>query len=267
MKKLIYTLLILVFAVSLNAQWVKKADGLDTTKALNGFVQLGTNIYSGYYGGVFLSTNDGDNWSSVSSGLNYNLVLALAGSGNNLYAGTYGGGVYRSTNSGTNWNLSGLSGSRVWSVCVKGTNVYAGLESGGLFVSSDSGATWSYANLGVSFIFSLAYIDNNIFAGTRSGIYRSTDNGNTWSNVYYLGIDVGCVAANGSNIFAGMSGGQVFINRQIMARTGLRAIQECRTTMFIVMLLQVILLLPVHFREECICQLTQEIAGYRKLKE
>ena len=45
--------------------------------------------------------------------------IALAVSGTNLFAGTYGGGVFLSTNNGTNWTAvnNGLTNSNVCSCC------------------------------------------------------------------------------------------------------------------------------------------------------
>lgn len=55
---------------------------------LDAFI-AGTNV-----GGVYLSTNNGTNWTSVNNGLtNYN-IYTLAVSGTNLFAGTYGAGVW-----------------------------------------------------------------------------------------------------------------------------------------------------------------------------
>lgn len=69
---------------------------------------LGTNLYAGTgdypvgSGGVFLSTNNGSNWTGVNNGLTNRGVNTLVVFGSNLLAGTYGG-VFLSTNNGTNW--------------------------------------------------------------------------------------------------------------------------------------------------------------------
>ena len=213
MKKIFFIFIFFILQQFLFSQWVKKSNGLDTTKVIFGFIQSGTNIYNCNYGGdftggVFLSTNSGNNWTAVNSGMTHTSVLSLASSGNNFYAGTYGGagGIFRSTNYGTNWILSGLSGHRIWSLCIKGTDVLAGTEWGGLYRSSDNGISWAYAGLSAGFIFSIASSNDNIFAGTRFGVYRSTDNGSNWTNVLSLGLDVNSVAINGSSIFVGTSG-------------------------------------------------------------
>ncbi len=45
--------------------------------------------------GVFLSTNNGTNWTSVNNGLTNTQVKDITVSGTNLFAGTWGHGVWR----------------------------------------------------------------------------------------------------------------------------------------------------------------------------
>ncbi|MBK7032468.1 MAG: hypothetical protein IPH49_04205 [Ignavibacteria bacterium] len=93
-----------------------------------------TNLFAGTYGsaGVFLSTNNGASWTAVNTGLTNNIVLSLAVSGSNLFAGTDGGGVFRSTNNGTSWTPvnTGLTKTIVRSLAVSGTDLFAGTEVG-----------------------------------------------------------------------------------------------------------------------------------------
>ena len=59
------------------------------------FATLGSSLFAGTNGGVFLSTNSGTSWTAVNTGLTNTVVNALAVSGSNLFAGTAGGGVWR----------------------------------------------------------------------------------------------------------------------------------------------------------------------------
>jgi photosystem II stability/assembly factor-like uncharacterized protein len=65
-------------------------------------------VYAGTVGGgVFKSTNGGENWTAMNTGLTNNEVFVLAIDPNTsatVYAGTYGGGVFKSTNGGENWS-------------------------------------------------------------------------------------------------------------------------------------------------------------------
>ena len=83
----------------LHAQWVQ-------TNSPQGFqiqclAASGTNLFAGdYQDGVFLSTDNGRNWTGMDSGLTNRNVNSLVVMGANLFAGT-GGGVFISTNNGT----------------------------------------------------------------------------------------------------------------------------------------------------------------------
>ncbi len=92
----------------------------------------GTNLYAGTDLGVFLSTNNGTNWIAMSNGLMSNPVVALTGSGTNLFAGTLNGGVFLSTNNGTSWTPinTGLAKTVIYILTVSGTNLFAGTEIG-----------------------------------------------------------------------------------------------------------------------------------------
>jgi hypothetical protein len=87
MKTIIVLCMIVLAASVSEAQWVQTNgpySGNVTCFAVNG-----TNLFAGTYGsGVFLSTNNGTSWVSVSTGLTNTNVEALAVSGTDLFAGT-----------------------------------------------------------------------------------------------------------------------------------------------------------------------------------
>ena len=68
------------------------------------FAVIGKNLFAGTDAGVFLSTDEGVNWTAMNLGLTKTYVKSLCVSGTNLCAGTNGGGVFLSTNSGGSWN-------------------------------------------------------------------------------------------------------------------------------------------------------------------
>jgi photosystem II stability/assembly factor-like uncharacterized protein len=152
---------------------------------------------------ALLSTDNGASWS-----IKNNAPAAFSSQSfgiNNIYifAGTpYGScGVLRCSVDSTTWNyinLGGLNILGVYSLVVNDSSVFAGTESYGIFSSTDNGDHWNSLNNGLADIstthFStLAVNGSNIFAGTsfspsisaitRKGIYRSTDNGTTWSTI------------------------------------------------------------------------------------
>jgi imidazolonepropionase-like amidohydrolase len=192
------------------------------------FAASGTNLFAGTGGGgVFLSTNNGTNWTST--GLTRDWVTALAVSGTNLFAGTGDSGVFLSTNNGTNWTSTGLTRDWVTALAVSGTNLFAGTFGGGVFLSTNNGKDWTAVNKGLRkhYINALAVSGTNLFAGTwGGGVFLSTNNGTSWTAVN-SGLTnplINALAVSGTNLFAGTEGSGVFLstnNGTNWASTGL----------------------------------------------
>jgi hypothetical protein len=53
--------------------------------------ESGTNVFSGTVHGVFLSTDNGTNWTAVNTGLTDAGIISLVAAGTNLFAGTVSG--------------------------------------------------------------------------------------------------------------------------------------------------------------------------------
>jgi photosystem II stability/assembly factor-like uncharacterized protein len=106
-----------------------------------------------------------------------------------LFAGSMYEGMFRSTDNGINW-LSckeGLMNLNIMStVCHPDGRILAGTESG-LYSSSDNGNTWTLMGMEYDYVQALA-VDSlgYIFAGTADGLYRSTNNGTTWDYIQYF---------------------------------------------------------------------------------
>ncbi|MCH8942325.1 MAG: T9SS type A sorting domain-containing protein [Bacteroidetes bacterium] len=86
-------------------------------------------------GGVFLSTNNGGNWTAVNNGLTNSVVRSFAIYGSNVFAGSAGDGVFLSTNNGSNWTAinDGLNYLSVYSLAISGNNIYAGTNGNGVY--------------------------------------------------------------------------------------------------------------------------------------
>ncbi|MEJ5306550.1 MAG: T9SS type A sorting domain-containing protein [Ignavibacteria bacterium] len=179
------------------------------------FVDDGVNLFAGGGGGVFLSTNNGNSWSSIKQGLTNTDVRSLVFLGTDLFAGTYGGGVFRSSNNGTNWSAvnSGLTDLEINCLTVSGTNLFAGTDGGGIFLSTNLGQTWTQVNSGLTgisakYVTSIIVHGNNIYAGTDgSGVYISINNGQSWISSSLGGRNVYCFSVSGTNLLAGTYGG------------------------------------------------------------
>jgi hypothetical protein len=189
------------------------------------FAASGSNVFAGsdtsgladFGGSVFLSTNNGADWTNVSTGLIGPEVRALAINGPNIYAGTGGNGVFVSTNNGTSWTAisAGLTNKFVNVLAVSGTYLFAGTTgpwddpTGGVFRSTDNGANWTKVNDGLTntVVLELAVSGANLFAGTPGGLFVSTNNGTNWTQTSLSTSYVAALAVSGTNIFASAQGG------------------------------------------------------------
>jgi len=144
---------------------------------------MGTNLFAGTSGNVYLSTDSGTSWNAVDTELRY--VTSFAVNETNLFAADAGGGVYLSTDSGSSWTyLHPGNTDRAPSLAVIGTNLFVGAYYGnccsdtlygGVYLSTDSGTSWSAVNTGLTNIavFSFTAIGTNVFAGTIGvGVWR-----------------------------------------------------------------------------------------------
>jgi ligand-binding sensor domain-containing protein len=147
---------------------------------------LGTTLFAGTHGGVFLSKDWGNSWTRLDPGPG-SIVNCFHIGGTDIFAGAHDG-VYFSTNNGNRW-ISANAGliNTVISVFVRdGTNLFAGTTHSGLFLSIDDGSNWVKTSLTAAYVSSLVVSPNgaggtNLFAGTSLGVSRSTDGGTHWT--------------------------------------------------------------------------------------
>ena len=186
-------------------------------------------IFAGTFegGGVYRSTDNGDNWTLIDNGLTNTYVTALAiNSSNNIFAATFGGGAFRSTDNGDSWTAlnTGVPNATFLSLAINASGyIFAGGDPlggpVGVLRSTDNGDSWEPVNNGLDtgngINALLATSNGSLFAGTYGdGVFRSTDNGDNWSQINngLTTIFVLSFATNASgDIFAGTYfGGGVF---------------------------------------------------------
>ncbi len=181
--KTIFTIISVLFLfVSIaNAQWTEcglYGGGVKQIVSNGSFLFVGTE-----YNGVFRSTNTGESWVKVNTGLLRKEITAMAVCGTTIYAGTTFG-TYLSTNNGDNWEKVqvGYTYENITSISVKGKVIFI-CWGEGVYCSTDSGSTWSTVSTGLPAKSSvcIALTDSMVFAGTTDGIYKSTDYGNSWT--------------------------------------------------------------------------------------
>jgi len=165
--------------------WVSKSVGL-TNLLGSGILKVGTRLF--YVGptGVFMSTNQGDNWNAA--GLSTTDVRSIAAINDILFVGTNGAGIYKSIDWGANWVTvnNGLNGATNFrAIESKGNSLFAAGPTGtGVFRSTDLGANWTLLSGGLTSGSYRGFASNSqlIVAGSfGGGVFYSTDNGDNWT--------------------------------------------------------------------------------------
>lgn len=138
-------------------------------------------------GGIFVSTDNGQNWKAT-KGIRAFQVYALAAFNGVLFAGGTGAPLFVSTDGGETWEFA---------LAPITVPVYDFVESGGRFYAATLGNgvwrmganpyLWEKADtsgLANQRVYALAASGGNLFAGTDGGgVFRSTDGGNSWTAV------------------------------------------------------------------------------------
>lgn len=195
MKKFILILIVFIYSNSFS-QWSRANAGVEGGVIFSVYAVPSTNtVYCGSNGsGVFKSTNGGDNWIPVNSGVSdYGFYPATFTSNTSAvfmganYSNTNGGGMYRTTNSGNSWQKinTGLAGLSLGiNMAVTVNNDIAIATDSGVFRSSDNGNSWSNisGNMGPAVSAKSLYFSNDtLIAGTKSGVYFSTGFFTNWT--------------------------------------------------------------------------------------
>lgn len=181
---------------------------MGSTGATRIFAGAGYSLAGGVQlqGGLFRRTPGEDEWQAVSAGLPEKVeVRAIAvhpGNPDMIYVGTQDG-PYRSTDGGNRWERLDFPerGAVVWSLGIHPTRpniVYAGLAPVALYRSEDGGDTWrklpqarspahcereGFDTRTIRITFDPGRPDD-IYVGLEvSGVIRSTDGGETWTDV------------------------------------------------------------------------------------
>ena len=223
--KLFFIAMLAVIGLSANAQW--QFVGLDSN--INVLAVKGDTIFAGTNGyGIYYSSNKGNSWTSVNTGLPwdsatnvYYSVSTFAIKGNNIFAGINDAGIFLSSNNGASWTSvnNGLlitnNETYIYALAVIDSNIFAGisLNGEGVYLSTNNGGSWTAADSGLppNGPLSFAIKGDSIFAGIEEqDIYLSSNNGGSWTAVN-TGLpaqaDVYSLAISGSNIFAGTNQG------------------------------------------------------------
>ena len=173
--------------------WTPVDSGLvDFQYFITALTASGTKLFAGTASGLCLSTDMGNNWSTLAgTGISpLQHINCVTANGSTIFAGMPSAMV-KSTDSGTSWqddnfgftnDSSGFRASML-SVAVSQSYTFAGTTAG-VFLSTDNGGMWTTASKGLPDyprqVFSVAANDSTVFAGTANGVFVSTNNGTNW---------------------------------------------------------------------------------------
>ncbi len=170
-----------------------------------------TSVFAGTkLGGVFRSKDHGATWTAVNEGLSDTDISVLAAAGETIFAGGRHTGMYRSDDNGDSWISinTGLPDSLPLTLAVSNGNVYTGFFDDGLFISTDDGDSWN--ETGIHADLSIAVSGNKVFVGCW-GVYSfSADKGETWTTYDGTTYNTVMFDASGEHIIAGAFTGGVF---------------------------------------------------------
>ena len=151
----------------------------------------GQKVFAGIGGNsnnLYVSTNNGNNWSPSSNGLPTSSaqVISILINGTYSFTGTSGdrNGLYKSTNNGLNWIFSfyNTNAANVSTFYEMNGRIFVGTVGQGISCTTNNGSNWTNTSDGLEGgqIISIGSCDSVLFTGTYSGTYRSTNFGTNW---------------------------------------------------------------------------------------
>lgn len=173
--------------------------------ATKGKVYIATNR------GLFVSTDNGVNWQPMNTGLRSLVIHFLATNAGVLFASTPI--LMRSTDDGSSWVAADVGlNDEIQAMIIDQGNIFIGNREG-IFLSSDNGTHWQARNNGLSSrgeVRSFTTLNGSILAGsTDSGLFRSTDRGDSWMpfNANLPSLSVVAVMNENGKLFASLGRG------------------------------------------------------------
>lgn len=179
-------------------------------------------------GGIWKTINGGTNWTplvdfSSSAWMNVFHITIDPANQNIVYAAPTSGTVIKSTNAGASWAAtgSGPSGAKKILIHPGNSSIVFATSGSGIYRSTDAGASWVRVHTEAKEDIEFNPADVNIMYASGSGgtscVWRSTDNGITWTAITSTnGITnagrtlLGVSAANPNVVYAVQASGNVF---------------------------------------------------------
>ncbi|MGE5943200.1 MAG: T9SS type B sorting domain-containing protein [Flavobacteriales bacterium] len=179
---------------------------------------------------VYLTTSQGRYYTSPDNGVTWNLVQNTSTNSfanqvffsNGKIIMSTNQGLYESFDSGITWQLNnaGITGLEIESFGENSNYIFAGTDDQGVFRSSDGGLNWELINTGINtfnslHVTSIVNVNDDMYLGTGDGVYKSTNNGNSWDFIFNPGLNIATHALDYDNgvLVTGASGTGIYISQ------------------------------------------------------
>ncbi len=139
-------------------------------------------------GGIFQVDEERNSLIELSTNRELYAIECMEIVGLTFYVGTQGSGVFRWTPGLDSWTNLGLEGHFITALLVNGKEIYAGTPRGEIFRSKNAGERWEFISSDMlnSFMSDLRWVESTLYATTwGKGIFRSTNDGNSWTSLHY----------------------------------------------------------------------------------
>ncbi|TAK66490.1 MAG: T9SS type A sorting domain-containing protein [Bacteroidetes bacterium] len=167
-------------SVNNGMNWTEVSSGLPNYAVTALAVDANNKLFAATAGGgVYLSSDNGNNWSQTGWLAMYAYSLAISPNGT-VFAGLKNGGAYRTTDYGQTWERIAYGISKtVYAMAVNSDgHVYAGTDGSAVYRSIDNGTNWEWIYSGMQWSQKIRSMvvdkDDYVYAGTNgNGVFRS----------------------------------------------------------------------------------------------
>jgi hypothetical protein len=182
--------------------WTQLTKGIPVMP-ITSIAATNTKIYVSGDSGVFVSGDNGDNWSKFTSDLPTSLYV-----NNGVLYEVLKFGLYKYTE-GAGWTTisTGFLDSSIHSVAVIDSKIFIATDSG-VYCSPDNGGVWVLVTGDTLHVKTLWENGILLVAGTTNGMYISPDGGMTWQFQQSLGqVSIHAIGYGHVNLYAGTDSG------------------------------------------------------------
>ncbi len=167
-----------------NAQWAQTNGPFGSD--VNAFASLDSTLFVATEEGIFLSSDTGATWTDRSEGLPSVLTQYLVTMGTELFAASDSNISYSLDHGATwvptAWHFGGIANLYAHDSTIYAIGAILGAYTLCLYCSTDQGVTWTSSPIpSTEYTGGILWCDSVLFYATSGGLFRSTDNGNTWN--------------------------------------------------------------------------------------